>query len=135
MTIPCRSPFEAKTNRITGAPELYLAEPSEPAVALPAPVAAVIRILDRLEQARILSGAIRQSVEWTQTYFALSRERGFRSEMGGLFSVTRPFDAVGTHFERGMLLDRSVLTEGMLERHWKGRSLQPVAGDAMIAAA
>jgi hypothetical protein len=134
-TFSCPLPYEARTNRITGKPELYLVDqPSEPAIALPAPVAAIIRILDRLDSTSALSQGIRAGIGWTKNYFELARERGFRTEMSGLFEVAKPFDSLGTHFERGMLIDRGVLGEGLTERFWRGRELQPVPGDAGIAA-
>jgi hypothetical protein len=134
-TFSCPLPYEARTNQITGKPELHLVDqPSGPAVALPPPVAAIIRILDRLDSASALSQGIRAGFGWTKNYFELARERGFRTEMSGLFEVAKPFDSLGTHFERGMLIDRGVLGEGLTERFWRGRELQPVVGDAGIAA-
>jgi hypothetical protein len=113
-------------------PPLEPAESPEPAV-LPAVVVKLLKILDRLEQARVLSSSLHRGTEWTRNYFAVAREKGFRSELSGVFTVTKEFDCLGSHFRRGMLVNRDLLGEGLIERHWRGRTLSPVP-EAGIAA-
>jgi hypothetical protein len=137
VSVPCPAPYAPQLNRITDAPELRALAASGPVTTPPLPeaLAVVAGIADRLDSANALCTGVRQSAELTAHYFATARERGLKSELGGVFTVIKPFDALGTHFEPGMLLDRGVLSEGSLERYWKGRCLQPVAEGAMIAAA
>jgi hypothetical protein len=103
---------------------------------LPPALVVVAGIFDRIDNIRGLTQSVRQGVQLTQTYFATARERGgMKAEFGGLFEVIKDFDLLGTHFQRGQLLDRTVLLEGSLERMWKGRSIQPVVEGAAVVAA
>jgi hypothetical protein len=130
-------PYTTKINIVTSTPELQAAAPSGPIQPPPLPgaLAEVAGIVDQIDAMRAMAGAVHQSRQLTAHYFALSRERGAKGELAGLFTVIKPFDALGSSFQPGMLLDRGVLSEGLLERFWKGRCIQPVAGGAMIAAA
>jgi hypothetical protein len=129
-------PYTARVNPVSNAPEVQTVAsgPIQPPP-LPETLSIISGVMDRIDAARSLAAAVHQSRQLTARYFVTARERGAKGELSGLFSVTKPFDALGTHFEPGMLLDRGVLSEGSLERYWKGRCIQPVAGDAMIAAA
>jgi hypothetical protein len=116
----------------------YLSEAPAPAesVQLPTAVEAIAAVLQKLEAARVLCASVRQSHNFTRTFFARARERGARGEFGGVFQVTRTFEVLGSVFSAGQLVDRSVLLgEGLVERFFTGRQLQPVSEGAARAAA
>jgi len=139
VPVPTPPPYVAGTNRITDRPELRpvaaggLIEPPP----LPPALAVVAGVLDRIDSARGLSQSVRQGAQLTQSYFALARERGgMKAEMAGIFEVTREFELFGTTFTIGMLVDRTVLCgEGMLQRFWTGRRVEPVSVLRAVAAA
>jgi hypothetical protein len=129
-------PYLAKVNPITNAPEVQVVAsgPIQPP-ALPEPVLVVSGLMDRIDAMRGLAGAVHQSQQLTAHYFATARERGLKSEMSGLFETVREFQWLGTTFAPGALVDRTILSEGMLHRFWQGKTVRPVSeGRAAFAA-
>jgi hypothetical protein len=137
VVIPTPAPFEAKINPLYLHEAVLTPVAGEPVAPpqLPSAVVALGDLARRLDSARGVCASVKQAVELTKRYFVLSRDRGTRSEMGGTFEVVKPFVILGSAFERGQLLDRTVLMDGLLERFWVGKHLQPAAiGVAMTAA-
>jgi hypothetical protein len=129
-------PYMARVNPITDAPEVQVVAsgPIQPPP-LPEAVRVAAGIMDRIDAARGLAAAVHQSRQLTAHYFALSRERGLKSELGGLFETVREFEWLGSKFPAGALLDRTILAEGMLHRFWQGKTIRPVSeGRAAVAA-
>jgi hypothetical protein len=130
------APYLACTNPIHGGPELRpvtLAEPIQQAALAPGLIA-VTGVFDRLDAAGNLTSGIQQAVTLNAQHQALSRIRaGQPIEMTGTFVVVRAFHALGTDFPVGALVDRTVMSDGLLFRYWRGRDLQPLETAAVAA--
>ncbi len=129
LPVPTPAPYLACVSAVTGGPELRpvaLAEPIPQATLSPA-LTAMISVFDRLDAAGALIGGVQQAAQLTQQHHALSRIRaGQQIEMSGVFTVVRAFHILGSHFPVGVLLDRSVMADGLLYRFWQGRNIRPL---------
>jgi hypothetical protein len=137
-TVPTPAPYAPKINAIYAEERLELHPvPATGPIApppLPPALVEVVAILDRIDAVRAMGQAVRQSVDLTKTFFTTARERGaWRGEMAGTFEVVRAFDVLGSHFEVGALVSREVMSEGLIDRFWRGRCLWPVAENAVAA--
>lgn len=91
--------------------------------------------LDEVDAALSLIGAIRQAEAFDQTHRALSQNRtGMPTRMEGLFEVPKAFTYLGMEFAPGMLLDRTVLNDGHLNRYLQGRNIRVLDGPSVVAA-
>jgi hypothetical protein len=131
--MPVTLPFTVR-NGVHGVPELKLSSPSEPAlVSLPPGLSTIVDTLARLDGALSLCASVRQGRELTTRLHALNRQRGTQGEVSGVFTVVRPFTALGSSFAVHQLVDASLLPVGLLERFWKGRDLRPLEGAVAAA--
>ena len=132
-TIRTPPPYMTTVNAGTDRVEVRLAEPAVEPEGLPPALLVVGNILDRLDAASGLIGSIKQAVELNTKHYALSRIRRTRAEMVGVYEVVRRFDLMGSAFEVGALLDRSLLCDGVLYRHWVAHSIRPLEGAEVAA--
>jgi hypothetical protein len=101
---------------------------------LPPEVLGVTHTLDEIDSALALIAGVGQAYELTERHRALCQQRRTPSRMGGLFLVVKEFNYLGTQFTPGMLLDRTVLPDGVLYRFQLGRDLRAVEDAATVAA-
>jgi hypothetical protein len=101
---------------------------------LPPEVAAITSTLDGLDAALALLGGLGQSRELDQRHHALCHQRRAPARMDGVFEVVRDFSYLGTEFRRGMLIDRSVLPDGVLHRCQVARELRALEDSGVAAA-
>jgi hypothetical protein len=105
------------------------------AVTLPPQVSAITARIEQIDSGLGLCAAVAQSVELNQSHLALSRIRqGLPAQMTGVYEVTRPFHFLGANFSEGMLIDRSLMLDGMIYRYFIGRTLRPLGGPAVAVA-
>jgi hypothetical protein len=102
-------------------------------VMLPPEVSAITARLDQLDAAGHLVAGLGQANELTTRHHVLCSQRRTPSRMEGLFEVVKEFSYLGTQFTRGMLLDRTVLPDGVLYRFQLGRDLRAVEDSAVAA--
>jgi hypothetical protein len=137
-SISCAPPYKASINPVHGNPEvrpIALAEPME-ALTLPPALVKIGNVLDRLHSAAGLVGALAQSVQLNAQHHALARLRaGQQIEMVGMYEVAKPFSILGSDFAVGTLIDRSVMSDGLLYRNWLARNIRPLnqPGSAAVA--
>jgi hypothetical protein len=138
VAVACPPPYRAQPDPLyLHEARLKAVEPQEPVAPpqLPPAVVALGDLARKLDSARGVCASVKQAVELTKRYFVMARDRGTRSEMGGLFEVVKPFVILGSAFERGQLVDRTVMPDGLLERFWVGKHLQPAGIGAVVSAA
>jgi hypothetical protein len=130
FTVACAPPYCAAINVVSQRAEVRLIASPEPvAVDLPPGLQALAAIIGRLDAADGVGAGVRQAAELNVRHHALSRLRaGQQIEMTGVFVVTKPFSILGSTFEVGALLDRSILPDGLLHRFWIGRHIRPLEG-------
>lgn len=129
------APFVARTNPISGGPEIRPVASAEPVAAanLPAALVTVGTTLDRLDVARGLVGGIKQTRQLEQHHRGVCRGRGTSPVMAGVFTVLKPVTHLGMTFARGSLVDNSVICDASLQRLLVARFI--VSEDGAAAAA
>jgi hypothetical protein len=91
--------------------------------------------VDAFDDALGLIGALRQAKELDARHRALAQQRtGMPVRMEGLFEVMKTFTYFGMEFPLGMILDRSLLPDGCLNRFLQGRNIRVLDGPAVAAA-
>ena len=135
-TVTCPPPYTVSMNIVRDCPELRFAGVPVPPLPLPGELALLTNTLDRLTSAGRLIGAIQAAAQMDERHHALSRVRtGMQDQMLGVFLVIKPFSYFDFEFELGMLVDRSLLNDGLLHRLLLGKNVRIADPTAAVAAA
>lgn len=103
---------------------------------MPPKLEGMAALLEKVDAAAALVGAVRQAADMHQRHLALSRVRAEQpGEMNGLYEVLKAFDFLGVRFERGALINRDIMPLGILHRFWLGKAIPLVENAAKSAAA
>jgi hypothetical protein len=135
-TVVCAAPYTTRSNPISGMPELRAIAPPAPpqAVALPPSLQSLSGTLDRLESGAALLTAVQQARQQNERHRILCRGRGAPETCAGVYEVAKPVSFWGVTFQRGALLDNSVMTDAALHRFLTARFIRPVNVGASAAA-
>jgi hypothetical protein len=117
--VPTPPPFQIVHSVAHDRPEIRprpLAPADPVAVALPPELVRIKAVADRLHKARGLCSSVQQCREWDSRHYSLAQSRGEPTEYRGTYAVRLPFNCPmdGLPFEPGMLVDRSLLSDGFL---------------------
>jgi hypothetical protein len=133
IVVPMASPMRVQ---ISAADSIPRAMPilSNAAAAVDDGIVALSAQVDEFDSALSLIGALKQARELDVRHRALTQQRtGAVTRMEGLFTVVKDFSYFGVTFAAGMLIDRTMLPDGVLHRFVLGRNIRVADGAAAAA--
>ena len=132
-TVALPPPYKIDDGVVTGPPVLRFLPAANAPTAMPASLQTTSALIDRLDAALALAGAIQQSRQQDDRHRQLALQRRAPADMPGVFAALREITHGGATVQPAALIDATVLNASMLDRYLLARCV--VAVDRPAAAA
>jgi hypothetical protein len=130
------APYRVTTNLVSGVPGLqFTAGAANPPAGLPPALTALSELITKLDVAAATAGGIRQAGEADVRHYRLAVERRVNGSTASVYTVVKPVSFLGATFERGTLVDSSVINPGTLARYLMGHYVTEAGSQPPAAAA